>query len=330
MTKNAIIFAMTLTMLFTICFTSGHNARGAEEIKIYLNEEALETEVPPHLTDGRVLAPFRSIFEALGARVRWVPESKEVIGEIFDDKEEFKLGINLTIESNQAIVICNETQTDTIYYLDMTPIIIEGRAFIPLRFVSESLGAIVEWDAEQRAVIIKSREQPFLNNSKPDKIDSPENEGNNNKKWKDFIWEDYPGYTFKYPVAWELYFSDSHKTAFTTPEGASFVVLTEATTIKGGEYSNINEATEGFRQQYLETWHDVSNPYSGSLKSLSGTYPVIMFNATSPDKTIINKVIVTQRDENYFHIIVFSADPQAHVSLAPVLQNVVNTFSVVN
>ena len=39
---------------------------------------------------------------------------------------------------------------------DVPPVIIDGRVMVPARFIAEPLGATVEWDGENRIVIIKS------------------------------------------------------------------------------------------------------------------------------------------------------------------------------
>ena len=40
--------------------------------------------------------------------------------------------------------------------MDVQPQIIDGRVMVPARFVAEGLGATVQWDAAQNAVIITS------------------------------------------------------------------------------------------------------------------------------------------------------------------------------
>ena len=42
--------------------------------------------------------------------------------------------------------------------LDIPPKIIDGRTLVPLRFISESLGAEVEWIESQRKIVIRKKQ----------------------------------------------------------------------------------------------------------------------------------------------------------------------------
>lgn len=97
------------------------------------------------IVQGRFLVPMRSIFEALGAEVYWDAATSTVTGVKGD------ISVKLTINSKQAIV--NGVTTD----LEVPPMIFSGRTFVPLRFISESLGADAKWDgAKKMATITQS------------------------------------------------------------------------------------------------------------------------------------------------------------------------------
>lgn len=115
---------------------------GAPEIKITLNGEYITFDQPPVIENGRTLVPMRSIFEAFGAQVLWDPETKTVTG-ILDGKI-----IKLTINGTEAYV---DGVRNT---LDVPAKIIGGRTMVPVRFVSESLNADVEWLQASRTVVI--------------------------------------------------------------------------------------------------------------------------------------------------------------------------------
>ena len=42
-----------------------------------------------------------------------------------------------------------------VYTLDTAPIISNGRAFVPIRFIAESFGAEVEWLKETETIVIR-------------------------------------------------------------------------------------------------------------------------------------------------------------------------------
>ena len=48
---------------------------------------------------------------------------------------------------------------------DVPPVIIDGRVMVPARFIAEPLGATVEWDGENRAVVITGK--PHAPTSEP-------------------------------------------------------------------------------------------------------------------------------------------------------------------
>ena len=96
----------------------------------------------PVLTDGRVLLPFRELFEFLGMSVKWDDVSKTAIAK--NDTIEIKI----TLNNNKAYV--NNTEK----ILDVPPMLIEEKTYAPLRFVAESLGYSVGWDNREYIVNI--------------------------------------------------------------------------------------------------------------------------------------------------------------------------------
>ena len=90
-------------------------------------------------------SPIRAIAEGLGAEVEWKEATREV---------EFTKGTDtviLTIGSN--IVSINGRNTT----IDVPADIKDDRTFVPLRFVSEALGASVEWVSASRTVLITTK-----------------------------------------------------------------------------------------------------------------------------------------------------------------------------
>lgn len=114
------------------------------QIKVYLNEERLFFDVPPLLEKGRVLVPFRKIFEALGAEVTWDEEKQEVRA-LRKDKE-----VVLTVGKEEAF------RDGKLVRLDVPPRLEAGRTLVPLRFVGEAFGARVAWEKETKSVKISA------------------------------------------------------------------------------------------------------------------------------------------------------------------------------
>lgn len=84
---------------------------------------------------GRVLVPMRPLFEAAGAELYWDDVSRSV--------RAFYPGHSVTLQagSRRAWVGGEEV------VLDQEPLILDGRLYVPLRFVGESLSGTVSWDA---------------------------------------------------------------------------------------------------------------------------------------------------------------------------------------
>lgn len=119
----------------------------ADTPSVYYNGEKLNFDVDPYITDGRTMVPFRAIFEKADATVMWDGDSQTVIA-VKDNGEEESTSIVLQIGTPAAFV------NDRMITLDKSAEIVEGRTFVPLRFVMESLGANVEWDNDAYSVII--------------------------------------------------------------------------------------------------------------------------------------------------------------------------------
>ena len=140
-----IIIIMCSSMAASICIAE---TTGSDEIKVFLNGERLQFDVNPYIKNSRTLVPFRKIFEAFGLEVQWDAKNQTVTA-IGKGTE-----ILLTINNSKAFVNLKEKK------LDAPPEIKDSRTFVPLRFIGESIGAEVEWEAKSRTVIISYKANP--------------------------------------------------------------------------------------------------------------------------------------------------------------------------
>ncbi|MFY0546266.1 stalk domain-containing protein [Brevibacillus sp. H7] len=115
------------------------------DIRIIANGKELSfPDAAPYIDSGRTMVPVRFVSEALGAHVEWnAAEQKVTI------THQGKT-IELTVGQKTAMV--NGTKLT----LDAKPVVIKGRTFVPLRFVSEAFGADVQWNAPERLVTVKT------------------------------------------------------------------------------------------------------------------------------------------------------------------------------
>jgi Copper amine oxidase N-terminal domain len=113
-------------------------------IRVYVDGQQVPFDVPPSMIQGRVLVPLRGIFERLGATVDFDPQSQHIMAVRGPQT------VELTIGSRQAHVNSNPI------LLDVPAFAIAGRTMVPLRFVSESLGANVQWVEASQTILIGS------------------------------------------------------------------------------------------------------------------------------------------------------------------------------
>ncbi len=106
---------------------------------------AVINDVAPVIVNGRTMLPIRFIAEALGATVDWNDAEKKVTIKS-DDKE-----IVIYIGSDTAYI------NGVAEKLDVKAFIKDNRTYLPLRFISENLGADVQWIAEEKKVVITKK-----------------------------------------------------------------------------------------------------------------------------------------------------------------------------
>ncbi|MBI2973715.1 MAG: hypothetical protein HYY39_08025 [Armatimonadetes bacterium] len=116
----------------------------AQAIRVIVDGQPVFFDQPPVTIGGRVLVPLRGVFEQLGAFVDWDRATNTVTAVRAGTQ------IQLRIGSRQALV------NGAPVFLDTPPMVVRGRTLVPLRFISEALGARVDWDPGARTVFISS------------------------------------------------------------------------------------------------------------------------------------------------------------------------------
>ena len=115
-----------------------------QPISVQIDGKLQQFEQPPVIVNDRTLVPLRAIFEALGARIDWNSKTQTVTAANL----KAKLRIVLTVGKESAEVN-GESLT-----LDLKAQLINGRTMVPLRFVSQALGAKIDWVPATRTVLI--------------------------------------------------------------------------------------------------------------------------------------------------------------------------------
>lgn len=144
MKKNSLLLILVLAIAMTFSQLAIAQGAQAANISVELNGQALSFDVSPTMDNNRVLVPMRAIFEALGAKVNWDGATNTVSAEKDGKKIYLTIGQKLASVSGEIVT------------LDVPAKIVNSRTLVPIRFVSESLGAKVDWDNSARKVIIGS------------------------------------------------------------------------------------------------------------------------------------------------------------------------------
>lgn len=104
------------------------------------NGAPVELRNEPLRQGGSVLLPLREIGALLGIRTTWIPEGKRIVMNSAEAHIQMQLG------SVEAVV------NDGPYTMPAMPDNRDGVVYVPVRFVSEALGATVNWVEEDQRV----------------------------------------------------------------------------------------------------------------------------------------------------------------------------------
>ena len=123
-------------------------AQAVGPIKVVLNGQTLVfSGAPPMQVKGSTLVPMRGIFEALGASVKFDKAAQTVYGQKGETAIILPLGALVATVNGQPHTLPEPAQ------------LIHGTTLVPLRFISESLGAAVAWNPATSTVTIQTVDQ---------------------------------------------------------------------------------------------------------------------------------------------------------------------------
>ncbi|MDQ6779808.1 MAG: copper amine oxidase N-terminal domain-containing protein [Candidatus Eremiobacteraeota bacterium] len=115
-------------------------APAAAAVTIIVNGQQVQFDQPPIERSGRVFVPLRGVFERLGASVVY---DNGVINATGNGRS-----VQLHIGSTTAVVNGSNQM------LDVAPFLVGARTLVPLRFISQALGASVNYDNNSQTVTV--------------------------------------------------------------------------------------------------------------------------------------------------------------------------------
>jgi len=104
-------------------------------VELTTDTVVVEMDVYPVIVDNRTLVPLRFVANAMGAEADWVESTRTVI---------------LTLGEQTLSFVIGELAVG----MDVPAQIMNNRTMVPLRFVSEFFGAVVNWCAQTRTIEI--------------------------------------------------------------------------------------------------------------------------------------------------------------------------------
>lgn len=113
-----------------------------DSIKVVIDGELQQFEQSPIVVKGNTLVPMRAIFERLGAKVEWNQIQRTVKATKGDTTIGLTIGSSTATKNGQSVKLDVPAQTKN------------GHTMVPLRFISEALGANVQWNGKTSTVTI--------------------------------------------------------------------------------------------------------------------------------------------------------------------------------
>src|SRR5450759_5397212 len=102
----------------------------------------------PVIIAGRTLVPIRAIIEALGGSAAWDAAAQKVTVILGDSTLSLRIGSSLAVVNGSPGPIDAANPA-------VVPVITNGRTMLPLRFVAESLGIDVQYEATTKMIALE-------------------------------------------------------------------------------------------------------------------------------------------------------------------------------
>lgn len=137
-----------LLVLVTIFNMAAFNVFAQDDIKVIVDGKEVVFDAAPYIENGRTMVPVRAIFEALGASVDWLPETRTVLAK----KDAYVLTLAIGEDRMQ--------KNSAYFALDAPASIKDDRTYVPVRAISEAFDCSVHWDNSTRTVMVESYKSP--------------------------------------------------------------------------------------------------------------------------------------------------------------------------
>ncbi|MBR6728768.1 MAG: N-acetylmuramoyl-L-alanine amidase [Clostridia bacterium] len=130
----------------TYYYDGEYHAYEGNIFKLKVNGKLLEPEMPPIVFEDYSVVPARAVFQdGLGATVEWDGENQRVTVRL--DDQTLIMTINKTMAGLNGRWVT----------MPIAPKIINGHTMVPVRYVGEKMGMVVDFDSQTDTVIINNK-----------------------------------------------------------------------------------------------------------------------------------------------------------------------------
>jgi len=161
MSIRLITAAAVLAAVVTVTGTAGaqnYRQDRSRDVRVVVNGDRVNFDaIGPREVKGHVLVPLRGVLEKLGALVDWDAGSQTVFANGDGIKIELPIGSRYASVNGERVA------------LDLPAITLAGTTMVPLRFLSETLGATVDWNNDTNTVRISSGDRAQQNRYNDDR-----------------------------------------------------------------------------------------------------------------------------------------------------------------
>lgn len=155
-----------LSLLFIVLISLSSTAVYAKPVPtVFVNDVQVQLDQPPIIRNGTTLLPIRPIFNALGLEVGFDDEFGMAYSELGNTRFSINykyhplalpthIVINTDISAMDADAPPSPDSEYHYYKFTYPPVIVNGRALVPVKFLAKSLGLKISWDEATNVINI--------------------------------------------------------------------------------------------------------------------------------------------------------------------------------
>ncbi len=146
----AIMLYATAVNAFVIEYDGQSHEYTGTQCNLKINDIQIKTPaMPPIILNDRTLVPVRELCEEIGAKVTYIPETKEIIIELNNDTIIMNIGINTTLHNGTVENIPDGVTPKLINFPGEA-----AKTMVPVRYIAEAFGMTVDFDSSTGSVLI--------------------------------------------------------------------------------------------------------------------------------------------------------------------------------